>query len=152
MIGSAWCSALAVRGRWRASDTLLALLVKSEEEEDLFLRRFAEFFATDLEIDVRLAEIDIVQVLADLKRVGQESIVAPLHPASGPVALSKPVLPAPTEAAPRSPLGASGCFDAPGRCCGRYCVWPLAPRISHTNACFGVETQHAGYTTYASVR
>ena len=67
---------LLTGGTWdlaRLRDTLVALLTTGEEEQEIFLNRFNEFFATDLDVDPKLEEIDIRQVLHDVATVAERA-------------------------------------------------------------------------------
>ena len=63
-------------GEWsieRLREVLLALLVKSSEEETKFLRRFARHFEVDPQTENKLPEnIDLNKILQDLKALAQE--------------------------------------------------------------------------------
>ena len=64
--------ALHTGGAWtitRLRDTLLALLVHNEDQQDTFLRRFDAFFKLPPEAQDEYAEIDIEQVRNDLARL-----------------------------------------------------------------------------------
>ena len=64
--------ALHTGGAWtitRLRDTLLALLVHNEDQQDTFLRRFDAFFKLPPEAQDEYAEIDIEQVRNDLAQL-----------------------------------------------------------------------------------
>jgi len=71
--------ALQTDGAWtitRLRDTLLGLLARDADQQELFLRRFHDFFALELAVTDPIAEIDVRQVLADLQRLTADRLVA----------------------------------------------------------------------------
>ena len=67
---------LALRGSgpWtlkRLRDVLLSLLVRDEEQETIFLRRFDSFF--DPGLDTPFSELDLESALDDLHTLGQQA-------------------------------------------------------------------------------
>lgn len=70
--------ALRAEGPWdleRVRGVLLALLVKSPEQEELFLRRFESFFDSDLSISTEHIFADVPTALT--KAIGERKTVAP---------------------------------------------------------------------------
>ena len=66
---------LRTGGPWtitRLRDTLLSLLVKDEDQGEIFLRRFRDFFKLEPGGEDAFADIDIERVLADLEQLPQE--------------------------------------------------------------------------------
>src|SRR4051812_7114214 len=64
---------LQTDGLWtitRLRDTLLALLARDEDQQQLFLRRFNEFFTRGL-ADRAFAHVDVTQALADLAQLAR---------------------------------------------------------------------------------
>lgn len=67
--------ALQAGGPWtitRFRDTLLALLVKDEDQRDIFLRRFDDFFQLEPGAGAIFGEIDLQRALADLEQLAQQ--------------------------------------------------------------------------------
>ncbi|MCP5087948.1 MAG: SUMF1/EgtB/PvdO family nonheme iron enzyme, partial [Rhodobacteraceae bacterium] len=65
---------LQTGGEWtltRLRDTLLALLAKNVEQQEILLQRFDQCFTREIDPDQSLADLDIQRVLADLKQLAQ---------------------------------------------------------------------------------
>ncbi len=76
---------LRTGGPWsigRLRDTLLALLAKNEAQVDVFLRRFKEFFKTDLERS--FPDLDVQRALADLEQLAKGETIRVKPPKSAP--------------------------------------------------------------------
>jgi hypothetical protein len=69
-------------------ESRLALLVRDEEQEALFVRRFNSFFSLVLETETAFAEVDLARALEDLRTLAE----TPLGPRS-PVSSRAPVRP-----------------------------------------------------------
>jgi hypothetical protein len=87
---------LQTGGQWtiaRLRDTLMALLAKDQDQQEIFLRHFEEFFGPLPDAPDQIAQLDIQRVLADLRAL------APARPPAPPDALkpqNRPRLPLPT--------------------------------------------------------
>ena len=66
--------ALQAQVLWTLSqlrDVLLALLVRNEDQQDIFIRRFEEFFDSDIQIKKKFEKADIDKILADLQQLAK---------------------------------------------------------------------------------
>ena len=71
---------LQTGGPWtieRLRDTLLALLTRNEDQQQVFLRHFNDFFRLHLVTEQAFAEIDVQRALEELRQLAQEHYPTP---------------------------------------------------------------------------
>lgn len=84
---------LQTEGAWtllQLRDMLMALLVKDEEQQEIFLRRFQAFFKLEPGMEETFAHIDPHRALADLKQLSQEPKSVSQQPETGQLADATP--------------------------------------------------------------
>jgi hypothetical protein len=119
--------ALQTGGPWslaRLRDTLLALLVKDADQQALFLRRFHEFFATELANADGLSAVDLERALAELKQLAAQDS-APALPAPPPAPTPRPERPQFNPPAWRVGFWARWAVLLVGLLVAGYGLWPL---------------------------